>query len=99
MVVFNSGITAIAASRGSPSACEVHARYSGNHTSGLLYLCSLGLLRTRLWVYPQAQSEGQFIPWDKLGTELIIQLLSEPCFPGAPCPAWPPAAQTSPGSW
>lgn len=70
IIVLNSGITVIAASRSNPSVCEVYARDSGNHTSDLLYLPSLGSLRTKLRIYPLAQSEGEFTPWYKLGTEL-----------------------------
>lgn len=48
MIVLNSGITIIATSRSNPSICEVYAKGSGNHTSGLFYLPSLGSLRVGL---------------------------------------------------
>lgn len=70
IIVLNSGVTVITASRSNPSLSEVYARDSGNHTSGLLYLSSQGLLRTMLRIYPLAQSEWQFTPWDNSGTEL-----------------------------
>lgn len=70
IIVLNSGVTVKAPSRSNPSLSEVYTRDSGNHTSGLRYLPTLGSVRTRLWIYPLAQSEGQLSPWDKLGTEL-----------------------------
>lgn len=69
IIVLNSSVST-AASRNNPSLCDVYATDSGNHTSGLVYLPSLGSLRTSLWIYPLGQSEGQFTPWDKLETEL-----------------------------
>lgn len=70
IIVLNSGITIIATSRSNPSICEVYTKDSGNHTSGLLYLPSLGSPRIELRIYSLVWSEGQFTYQDKLGTEL-----------------------------
>lgn len=70
IVVLSNSITITATSRSNPSICEVYAKGSGNHTSGLFYLPSLGSLRVGQWIYSLVWSEGQFTYQDKQGSDL-----------------------------